>query len=176
MIIVLRQGSDQKEIDKLTDCLGTAIHALVLSEDLPNGSDTWEQKIEMMRTSTALYRMIYGEDLMFHHVRLAFNHWIISTYQMSLGRQEDALTSLEDMCRHAIAYDEAYKNDHGKTYSSPFVNTVVYPEPGDPNFHELHEHSESHFMLEKLENHRYDPVRDTERFRAVIRTLKTYDR
>ena len=166
----------QDEIDKLTDCLGTAIHSLVLSEDLPNGPDTWERKIEMMRTSSALYQMIYGEDLMFHHVRLSFNHWIISTYEMSLGRQDDALASLEQMAHHAVAYDISYRDNHGKTYSSPFVNTVVYPMPGDPDFHELHEHSNSHFILEKLQNSRYDPIRETERFRAVIEMLTAYDR
>ncbi len=166
----------QDEIDRLTDCLGCAIHNLVLSEDLPNDPDTWERKIEMMRTSNKLYETIYGEDMMFYHNRLSFGHWIISTYEMSLGRAEDAMTSLERMADHAVAYDISYRDDHGKTYSSPYVNTVVYPIPGDPDFHELHEHSNSHFLLEKLQNHRYDPIRETERFQSVLARLREYDR
>ena len=71
----------QDEIDKLTDALGSAISAYPLADDIPNDPSTWDRKIEMLNISNQLYRMIYGDNLMFYHARLAHNYWLISTYQ-----------------------------------------------------------------------------------------------
>ena len=163
----------QDEIDKLTDCLGLAIRKLALSEDLPNDPSTWDYKIEMIRISNQLYHMIYGEDLLYHHGRLSFNHWLISTYQMSLGRTEDALGSLEQMCKHAVAYDFSYQNDRGKHFTSFLVDTQFYPEKSK-DFHELTEHTDCYYMLDRLQSNRYDPIREDPRFVAVTETLGQY--
>lgn len=165
----------QDEIDKLTDCLGTALQGLVLNEDLPNDCSTWDKKIEMLRTSNELYRMIYGDNLMFYHVRLAFNHWIISTYRMSQNKPEDALKSLVEMSVHATAYDRSYESDHGKPYTSIFTDQLTYPTPS-PDFHELREHSCCYHMLDRLANKRYDPIREDARFAAVVSALEEYKR
>ena len=161
----------QDEIDKLTDCLGLAIRSYVLSEDLPNDASTWDKKIGMLRVANKLYDMIYGEDLLFHHNRIAFNHWIISTYEIAQGKVEAALDSLERMCAHTLAYDDAYANDHGKYFSSVFCDKLTYPEPGK-EFHELTEHTQSYYMLERMQHERYDCVREHERFTAVVAALQ----
>ncbi len=165
----------QDEIDKLTDTLGMAIQNLVLNADLPNDPSTWDKKIKMMETSNALYRMIYGDDLMFHHHILAFNYWIISTYQMAQGKIEQTLISLEKMCEHVTAYDISYQNDHGKYFTSIFVDKLIYPEPGK-DFHELHEHSQCWYMLDRIAHNRYDPIRENERFQAIKKSLEEYSR
>jgi transcriptional regulator with XRE-family HTH domain len=126
----------QDEIDKLTDCLGTSIQRLALHEDLPNDPSTWDKKIEMLTVSNQLYTMIYGDNLMFYHTRLSRNYWLISTYQMSQGKAEDTLASLEKMCHHAVEYDKSYMSNHGKMYTSIFTDKLVYPEPSK-DFHEL---------------------------------------
>ena len=163
----------QDEIDKLTDALGLAIRNLVLNEDLPNDPSTWENKIEMLRISNQLYLMIYGDDLMFHHNRISFNHWLISTYQMSLGKTEDAMESLEKMCDHAVSYDISYQNDHGKHFTSFLVDTQVYPEK-NRDFHELTEHTHCHYMLDRLQHGRYDCIRQDPRFISVVERLNQY--
>lgn len=163
----------QDEIDKLTDCLGTAITNYVLAEDLPNDASTWDRKIGMLQISNELYRMIYGEDMMFYHVRLSGNYWLISTFQMSSGKEEEALNSLESMCHHAVEYDKSYRRNHGKNYSSVFTDKLIYPEPGK-EFHELKEHTECYDKLERLQNKRYDSIRGSERFIAVVNALKEY--
>lgn len=163
----------QDEIDKLTDGLGLAIQNLVLNEYLPNDPSTWQSKIEMLRVANRLYFMIYGDDLMFHHNRVSFNHWVISTYQMSLGRPEEAMDSLEKMCHHATAYDLSYRNDRGKHYTSFLVDTQVYPEISK-DFHEMTEHSHCYYMLEKLKNPRYDCIRQDPRFVTVAERLTQY--
>lgn len=165
----------QDEIDKLTDCLGVAIRNLVLDDELPNDPSTWDKKIEMLEISNNLYHMIYGTDLMFYHCRLAFNYWIMSTYQIAQGKTADAIASIEKMCSHAVSYDKSYENDHGKHYTSFLVDKLVYPECSE-DFHELKEHSQCFHMLEKLNNKRYDPIRNDDRFVEVIKNLKKYVR
>ena len=163
----------QNEIDKLADALGLAIQNLALNEDLPNDTSTWKNKIEMLRISNRLYSLIYGDDLMYHHSRLAFNHWLISTYQIALGNTEDALDSLEKMCGHAAAYDLSYQNDHGKHFSSFLVDTQIYPEISE-NFHELTEHTQCYYTLDKMQHARYDCIRQDPRFISVIEKLNLY--
>ena len=163
----------QDEIDKLTDALGLAIRNLVLNEDLPNDPSTWAGKIEMLRVSNQLYFMIYGDDLMFHHNRVSFNHWVISTYQMSLGKTEDAMESLEKMCDHAVSYDISYQNDHGKHFTSFLVDTQVYPEK-NRDFHEPTEHTHCYYMLDRLQHSRYDGIRQNPRFVSIVERLNHY--
>lgn len=165
----------QDEIDKLTDSLGTAIRNLTLDDELPNDPSTWDKKIKMLEISNNIYFMIYGDNLMFYHCRVAFNYWIISTYQMSQGKIEETLSSLEKMCKHTVSYDKSYLNDHGKNYTSILVDKIIYPEPSK-DFHELKEHSQSFYMLDRIQNSRYDPIRNDKRFEAIEKTLKEYAR
>lgn len=165
----------QDEIDKLTDCLGTAITHYVLADDLPNDSSTWDKKIKMLNISNQLYQIIYGDDLMFYHARLSQNYWLISTYEIAQGKSENALSSLEKMCYHAVEYDKSYIGDHGKNFTSVFTDKLIYPEPGK-DFHELKEHSDCYYKLDRLQNERYDDIRTSERFIAVVNALKEYSK
>lgn len=163
----------QDQIDKLMGTLGGAIQNLILNEDIPNDPSTWNSKIEMLRVSNQLYFLIYGDDLMYHHSQLSFNHWIISTYQMSLGKTEDALNSLEKMCDHAVAYDISYQKERGKHFTSFFVDTQIYPEKSK-DFHELTEHTQCYYRLGKMQNKRYDCIRQNPRFISIIEKLNQY--
>ena len=161
----------QDEIDKLTDCLGTAIENLALNDDLPNDESTWNKKIEMLEISNKLYRLIYGDDLMFYHVRLAMNYWLISTYTAGLGQVDDTLDALGKMCEHTVSYDRSYEEDHGRSYTSIFTDKLVYPEPSE-DFHELTEHNQSYYQLDRLKNKRYDFIRNNDRFTSVMKKLE----
>lgn len=165
----------QEEIDQLTDHLGIAIRNLALDDELPNDPSAWDKKSKMLELANELYRMIYGENLMFYHCRVAFNYWLISTYQMSQGKMEETLSSLEKMCKHAVEYDLSYKNDHSKYYTSILVDKIVYPAPSK-DFHELKEHSQCYHLLAHLQNKRYDPLRSEDRFTAIVNTLQEYAR
>ena len=163
----------QDEIDKLVSGLGSAIQTLALSEDLPNDSSTWNDKIEMFRVSNQLFHIIYGDDLMYHHSQLSFNYLIISTYQMSLGKTEDAMESLEKMCDHAIAYDISYQKDRGRNFTSFLVDTQIYPEK-NKDFHELTEHTQCYYRLDRLQHGRYDSIRQDPRFVSIVERLNRY--
>lgn len=163
----------QDEIDKLTDSLGLSIRNYAVDDSLPNDPSTWDNKVEMLTLSNQLYRMIFGDNLMFFHVRFSRNYWLISTYQMAQGKTNETLASLEKMCYHAIEYDKAYINDRGKFYTSILTDKLIYPFP-NKDFHELTEHTECFHMLEKLQHNRYDRIRQDPRFISIIEKLKQY--
>ena len=163
----------QDEIDKLTDGLGISITGYAVDDNLPNDPSTWDKKIEMLTISNQLYKMVYGDNLMFYHTRLTQNYWLISTYQIAQEKKDEALTSLEKMCYHAVEYDKSYVNNHGKFYTSILTDKLIYPEPSK-DFHELTERTNCDYMLEKLQNKRYDCIRQDPRFIAVIEKLKQY--
>ena len=165
----------QDEIDKFTDGLGLSIQNLVLHEDLPNDPSTWNKKIEMLTISNRLYKMIYGNNLMFHHTRLSRNYWLISTYQIAQGKNAETLESLEKMCYHAIEYDKAYINDHGKFFTSILTDKLIYPEPSK-DFHECTEHTECYHILKKMQHPRYDCIRQDSRFISIIEKLNQYSK
>lgn len=79
------------------------------------------------------------------------------------------------MCKHAIAYDKSYKNDHGKHYTSILTDQLIYPELSK-DFHELKEHSQCRYMLDRVQNDRYDVIRDDERFKKIVKELNEYAR
>ena len=166
---------NQDVIDKLTDYLGEAIRSYVFANDLPNDPSTWDKKIKMLETANEIYYLIYGEDMMFYHCRVGTNYRIMATYLIAQGKTEETLTALEKSCEHTIAYDRSYLCDHGKNYTSIFVDKITYPEPGK-DFHELKEHSQSWFMLECLKQDRYDGIRTNERFKAIEKRLMEYSR
>lgn len=162
----------QDYISKLTDALGSSLFNYVTNDYLSNDTDTWDVKIEMLNTSNQLYKLIYGENLMFYHTRLSWNYWMMSTYQIAMRKFEETLTSLEKMCYHAVEYDKCCIGDHGKSYSSIFTNKLVYGEGED--FTEVTEHNNCYYMLDRLEHRRYNSIRDNERFTSIINSLKNY--
>ena len=163
----------QDEIDKLTDCLGTGITNYAVDDKLPNGPSTWDKKIEMLTISNQLYKMIYGDNLMFYHVRLSQNYWLISTYQIAQGKKDATLDSLEKMCYHAVEYDKSYINNHGKFYTSILTDELIYPEKSK-DFHELTERTNCDYKLDRLKNKRYDCIRQDPRFVEIVEKLKQY--
>jgi len=165
----------QDQISKLVGALDMSLGHLAIHPDLPDDPSTWDRKIEIMNTSNRILHMIFGDNLMYNHSRLAFNYWIISTYEIAGGKREEALLSLEQMCRHAVAYDSSYQSDHGKHFTSIYTDKLIYPEPGK-DFHEFKEHSNCYYMLDRLEHSRYDALRDHPRFTAVLDALQEYAR
>lgn len=165
----------QEWIDLLVVYLDSAINDLVLGSDIPNDPSTWDKKIKMLDTAIEIYKIIYGENLMAYHSRVALDYWLKSTYELSLGKAEDALDSIEKMCHHTVEYDMSYLNDHGKYFTSIFADKVIYPLPSE-DFHELTEHNQCYYRLDRLGHERYDCIRDNERFIAVVKTLEEHAR
>lgn len=163
----------QDETEKFTDGLGLTLQNYVLNSYLPDDPSTWDKKIEMLCVSNMLYKIIFGENLMFYHTRLSYNYWLISTYQIEQGKIDETLDSLEKMCYHTVEYDKSYINDHGKFFTSIFTDKLIYPEPSK-DFQEYAQHTKCHYMLKKLEHPRYDCIRQMPRFDSFVKSLEEY--
>ncbi len=166
---------NQKFIDILTGVLCEAINSLVLCDDMPNDESTWDNKIKMYQVAYQIMHLIYESDFMYHNHDLAFNRYLISTYQIAQGKVEDTLNSLETMCKHAIDDVKSAENDRGRTFKSIFVNEVEYPYP-QAEFHENAVHNVCYYMLDRLEAERYDIIRNDERFIKILEALKQYSK
>ena len=92
---------------------------------------------------------------------------------MAQGKTEETLSSLENMCYHAVEYDKSYIKNHGEHYTSILVDKLAYPEPSK-DFHELKEHSQCWYMLDRIQSKRYDPIHNDKRFEEIQKTLKEY--
>jgi len=135
----------QDAIDKYADNLGISLRNLALHEDLPNDPSTWDKKIEILKKSNEIYRLIYGDSPMYYHIRLSQNDWLISTYLIAQGKRGEALDALELMCEHTLAYDRSCTEDHGKSFSSILTDKLIYAEPGrEP--HELTVHNQCFYI------------------------------
>lgn len=161
----------QNYIDSLASSLAITIRNYAIEDDLPNDETTWDKKIEMLKTSNEIFRLIYGDNLMYYHAFAAMNHWLISTYLIAQGKTDETLTELEKMCDNTLAGDRSYEKDHGKHFTSIFTDKLIYPEPGK-NFYEPAEHNQCYYNLVRLNAARYDGIRNHERFRKVVNALK----
>lgn len=161
----------QKAIELCTAYLTLSIKELVFESELQDDKSTLERKIRMLKTANEIIRMIFGEDMMYHHARVSYFAKHMATIQLALGRTDDALDSLEEMMRHAIACDESYENDHGRHFTSPFVDSLIYTVESS-DFPDPKEHNQCWYRLEFLADSCYDCLRENERFRTIIKELE----
>lgn len=162
----------QKAIELCAAYLSVNIKELVMDTELPDDESTWERKLQMLQTANEITRMIFGEDMMYHHGSVANNLHRIASIQMKQGKTDDALAALEAMAAHAAACDRSREQDHGKRFASPFVDALVYTGT-DEYFPDDEGQSQCQYCLELLRERRFDPVRDSERFRAVVEGLES---
>lgn len=160
----------QKAIELCTAYLTLYIKELVFETEQANDESALKRNIQMLKTSNEITRMIFGEDMMYHHAKVCYYAKHMSTIQLALGKTDDALDSLEEMTKHAIACDESYQNDHGKHFTSPFVDTLIYT--GTSSDFPDNEDDQCKYCLELLADSCYDCLRENKRFLAIIKELK----
>lgn len=158
----------QEYIEMLTAHLGTALENYII-DGIPNTPDMWDKKIEMFEYVIGLYKFVFGENLLYYHADVAGLYRVIATYKLSRKKYDEALDVLEKMCEH-ILLENAAKS--GEKFTSHFTNRLVYPERGK-DFTPLIAHNCAYYTLSgKLAQKRYDPIRETERFKAVVEKLE----
>ena len=84
----------QAYLETLTDALGEALVGYVV-DWLPNGSERWDEKVELLERVEELYRWIFGDELLVYGVRVGYIRRVIATYRLAQGRYDEALTALE---------------------------------------------------------------------------------
>jgi len=157
----------QDYIERLTDSLGTIMTQYVL-QDIPNEPERWDEKIGYFEQILSLYTLVFGENALFYHERLAYLHRVIATYTVAQGKTEETLERLEKMADHALLADKAAAGDR---YTSVFLDKLTYSGPTE-DFDAYVVHNCSYWCRQRLDQNRYDSIRDTERFRAVCERLE----
>lgn len=156
----------QDYIRKLTDSLAlTMLH--YIDDDIPDDPGRQDEKIAYLETLIHLYHTVFGENMLFFHDRVSSLWRVIATCYLDQKKYGDALDALEKMTEHAILCGKA---EPGTAYSSPFTDRLVY-EGQTADCHINEAHNCAYYCRSRMNQERYDPLRDTERFRSVIAAL-----
>ncbi len=156
--------SRQDYIQKLTDSLGLAV-LYFIRDDMP-GTPA-DDKIAYLHRIIDLYQMIFGDDMLTYHDRVPQLWRYIADYSLDQGNSGDALTALEHMTEHAIL---AGKIQPGTPYSSPFTDRLVYEDQTE-DFHINEAHNCAYICRNRMNQERYDPIRETDGFREILAIL-----
>ncbi len=162
-------GRTQDYIEKLTTSLCSTLEEYIIN--LPNGPETWDEKIGMFEQLISIYHLVFGENLLFYHSHVAALYRIIATYRVAQNRYEDTIRCLEKMTYHI---KERNKAKPGDKYTSPFMDTMSLPEDDPRNGRVFSPilHNEAWYILNnRLIQNRYDPIRDMAGFQAVVDEL-----
>lgn len=156
----------QDYIDRLTDTLAMQISHYTINR-IPNTPERWDEKIAVFEKMIELYTLVYGENLLFYHGRLAYLWRVIATYKVAQKKTGETLDCLEKMCDHALLADAAKPGDR---FTSPFTDRLTYPEK-DADFDDFTVHNNAWYCREKMDQNRYDPLRKDPRFTEILRRL-----
>lgn len=130
---------------------------------LPNEPENWDSKIEWLDWIIGFcgqcMRLIGPDESAMLEANIAVLHRYKATYYMAQGKADEALSALEAMCDHAGRVPEE---------GAPGVRKPLVPEPAPHNF--------AWYCLPFMNQDRYDPVRDTGRFRAIEERLAAMSR
>lgn len=143
---------------------------------LSRHADNSEDKIEMLRTSNLICKLINGnsDDLKWEDYisTVSANHLAIARAQMALGNEADALDSIEETCRCAEAAAKKFGTEYGTKYKSIYLNSLTYEPNEDETCMRMVLREQIGYRIEELNNKCFDSIRDDERFVACTKRLK----
>ncbi len=160
----------QDYIKKLTDGLGIELRNYTV-DCIDNSPEMWDTKIAMFEKIIELYKFVFGENMLFYHIRVADLYRFIATYKVAQEKYGETLDCLEKMLYHIKREQEAKRGDK---YESLFVNQleayVDLPNLGESNWDKVHNQA-WYNLTAKLPQERYDPIRETPRFVKIVEEL-----
>ena len=125
---------------------------------LPNEPETWSAKLDRLDWIIGFcgqcMELIGGKDAAMLEANIAVLHRYKATYYVARGETDEALSALEAMCDHAAKVPAE---------AAEGVRKPLVPEKGS--------HSFAWYCLPFMNQERYDALRDTPRFRAVVERL-----
>ncbi len=159
----------QDYISKLAETLGGAMLDSLIRDGVPNGEDTWENKLALLDKIISIYNIVFGDDLNYLHINVGDLHRVKATYFVAMDRYDEALDELEAMCEHCIM---GVQSKPGDKFTSYFTDRLTQPDVGD-DFDWFTVHNAAYYVLNgKLTQERYDVIRDTERFKNIVKKLE----
>jgi transcriptional regulator with XRE-family HTH domain len=182
----------QRNICRLTDTLCCEICAVADPDLQQLNILSLDDKIHLFELANRLYGLVFENgDYGLFHERLAFNYRIMASLTLLEKPAEDTLTHLEQAAVHAIAADTLPAEVF---FTSTAVNRLRHDDlttdadrqTPDYLFHQKNvsnrivykiediRANQSGLLLRKLEQPRYDSLRETERFKAIIEKLSQF--
>ena len=142
--------------------------AAYIIHDIPNDRERWDEKIGYFEKLIEIYKFVFGDNLLFYHGEVAFLYRVIATYKVAQEKYDETIEVLEKMLHHVLEADKAIAGDK---YTSVFTDQLIYPEPSD-DFDDLTVHNNAFYFRDRMNQSRYDPIRDMPGFKKVCETLE----
>ncbi|MCL2518978.1 MAG: helix-turn-helix domain-containing protein [Oscillospiraceae bacterium] len=129
------------------------------------------KRIELCKKAINIYKIIYENgDYGFYNTRVKDLYYNMAVDYMLLHDIENTIDSLEKAADYAIAFDtmpEDFK------HTSLTIEGIEFSKA--KNLAKDYDYNESYALLhESLSNQRYDPIREDERFKAILAKLELY--
>jgi len=125
--------------------------------------------IQLIKKAISIFEIIFENgDYGFYNIRLGNCYAYLARHYMNLGEFETALDCIEKSANYAVAYDTLPKNF---TYTSIAVAGYVNLDESVKNY----DYNDTYKILNnELSANVFDPVREHERFKAVVTGLEKY--
>jgi hypothetical protein len=183
----------QKNIQQTTDYLCSEICSIADPDSQQKNNISIDEKIHLFEIANSIYQLVYENgDYNFYNCRLANNYRVMAALAVSNSCIDDTLSYLEKAAEYAMAAD---RTPISSPYTSLLVNRLTNNENINHSsnektqllndmFHQMVVSDrivfrvdktlakESRLLLKKLENSRYDNVRNAERFKAIVEKLQ----
>ena len=154
----------QNYIRCLADLLGITLKRYTAYR-INNDRSKWDEKIAVFEWIIDMYKMIFGDDLLFYNLRVAELYRYIATYKVAQKKYDETLDCLEKMCNHI----EKFEVSSDAYYNSPFADNITYQTGSIAHW----VHNDAWEVLnDKFPQERYDPIREDARFVAIENRLK----
>ena len=157
----------QDYMDRLCSTLCSKMADYIIN-DLPNEPEYWDDKIGCFEKLIEIYKFFFGNDLLYYHAEVAYLYRVIATYKVAQKKYDETVKVLEKMLYHVLEADKAHPGDR---YTSPFTDKLVYPEPSE-DFDDLTVHNNAFYFRDRMNQSRYDPLREREDFKAICQKLE----
>jgi len=128
-----------------------------------------DNNIQLIKKAISIFEIIFENgDYGFYNIRLGNCYAYLARHYMNLKEYDSALNCIEKSANHAIAYDTLPKNF---IYSSIAVKDYVDLDESVKNY----SYNDTYKLLhEEFSTNIFDPIREHDRFKAVIAELEQY--
>ena len=157
----------QDYMERLVVSLYSAVYPYVINH-IPNTPDHFDEKIRYFDWLIDLYQNFFGENMLDYGADVSSLHRLIATYTVAQGKVEETLDRLEKMTEYALKADLAKPGD---ACTSPLADKIVYLGNCE-EYDTLVVHNWAYYCREKMEQSRYDVIREEPRFKALCKKLE----
>lgn len=129
---------------------------------MPNDASRWEEKVKLLHQLADIYRFVCGDEMLEFHCAVADILRYIATYTVAMKKYDETLENLQEMVYH---YQKAASTQDGDHASSPLIDQITRV----CSLEDIRQ--KIYWSREKMNQSRYDPIRNDPRFQVILREL-----